>query len=199
MPIPCWRSSSARSPMIQTPGCFISTMAETRSAVPSQSNGTSSRRHRIAVERDNPERMSGEREAAYLARAGIEHVEQHALTVLDVYRFAVTEHPAIDREQAVADLEALGFFLGRPVGRGAHFLQGLDRRARQRVHRHVAAATEGRAQTPSAPERSRGHRRRDCFAARCRPARPDRYRCRGSDRYPPRHAYDRNGSPRVLA
>ena len=66
------------------------------------------RRHRIAVERHDAEDMAGESEAADFGCARIEHMEQHALALLDADGFAVTEHPAIDAEQLVADFEALG-------------------------------------------------------------------------------------------
>jgi hypothetical protein len=70
----------------------------------------------------------------------IEHVEQHPFTLLDADGLAVTEHPAIDAEQVVADLEALGFLRRRRVRRLAHPLQLRERSAGQHVHRHVAAA-----------------------------------------------------------
>ena len=75
------------------------------------------RRHRIAVERDDAEDVAGQREAADFGRAGIEHVEQHTFALLDADGLAVTEHPAIDAEQLVADLEALGLLLRLLVGR----------------------------------------------------------------------------------
>ena len=102
------------------------------------------RRHRIAVERDDAEDVAGQSEAADLGRARIEHVEQHAFALLHADRFAVTEHPAIDAEQLVADFEALGFLLRFLVGRLSHLLQRLERSAGQHVHRHVAAAAERR-------------------------------------------------------
>ena len=55
----------------------------------------------------------------------------------------MTEHPAIDAEQLVADFEALGFLLRFLVGGLSHLLQRLERSAGEHVHRHVAAAAEG--------------------------------------------------------
>ena len=102
------------------------------------------RRHRIAVERDDFERVSGQREAADFAGAGVQDVEQHAFALLHADGLAVPEHLAVDGEEVVADLEALGLFLGLVVGLLAEVLEVLDRLAGEEVHRHVAAAAEGR-------------------------------------------------------
>ena len=73
--------------MIQTPGWFISTMAETRSAVPSQSTGTRRRiRHGISIQRDDLKGMTGQRQAANLSRASIQDMKQNALALLHADR-----------------------------------------------------------------------------------------------------------------
>ena len=83
-------------------------MAETRSAVPSQSTGTSA-----GVGTGLPSSATtlnvwpGSARLRISRRAGVEHVEQHALALLHADRFAVTEHAAVDGEQLVADLVAL--------------------------------------------------------------------------------------------
>jgi len=100
------------------------------------------RRHGIAVERDNPKEMPRQSNAADLGRTRIEQMEQHALTRLHADRLTVPEHPAIDTEQLVTDLETLGFLLRFLVGGSPHLLQSLDGRAGEHVHRHIAAAAE---------------------------------------------------------
>jgi hypothetical protein len=101
MPIPWLRYHPRDSPITRPPGRFISTIAETRSAVPSHDTG---RRDRIAIECEHPKDMSGQREAADFRRARIEHVEQHTLAFLDPYEFASAEHSPVDAERVVAAL-----------------------------------------------------------------------------------------------
>ena len=116
IPMP-WSRSSPTSPRIQMPGRFISTIAEMRSAVPSHSTGTSVRcRDRIAVQRQDLEGVARERKAANLGRAAVDDVKQHALAGLHANRIAVAEHPAVDREGAVADFVPVGH---APCERGA--------------------------------------------------------------------------------
>ena len=100
-------------------------------------------RHGIAVERDNLKEMPRQSEAADLGRTRVEQMEQHAFTRLHADRLTVPEHPAIDTEQLVTDLETLGFLLRFLVGGSPHLLQSLDGSAGEHVHRHIAAATEG--------------------------------------------------------
>jgi len=70
-------------------------------------------------------------------------MEQHAFTRLHADRLTVPEHPAIDTEQLVTDLETLGFLLRFLVGGSPHLLQSLDGSAGKHVHRHIAASAEG--------------------------------------------------------
>ena len=64
-------------------------------------------------------------------------MEQHAFAWLDADRLTVPEHPPVDAEQLVAELEALGFLFRFLVGGPAHLLQRLDVGARERVDCHI--------------------------------------------------------------
>src|ERR1700722_18092348 len=48
--------------------------------------------------------MTGQGETAYLGRASIQHMEQNSFALLHADRISVMQHPAIDRERAVAYL-----------------------------------------------------------------------------------------------
>ena len=87
-------------------------------------------RHRIAVERDNLEDVTGQGEAADFAGARIEHMKQHAVALLDADRLAVTEHFAVDAEQVVADFVS---FLELVVGLLADVLEPFDRVAAEKI------------------------------------------------------------------
>ena len=79
-------------------------MAEMRSAVPSHRPGTrTGLGSGIAVHGDDGESVTGQREAANLGGAAVEHVEEHALALFYADRFAVAEHSAVDGEGVVAD------------------------------------------------------------------------------------------------
>ena len=155
-------------------------------------------RHRIAVERDDLEHMARQREAADFAGAGIEHVKQHALALLHADRLAMAQHLAVDAEQVVADFVAL-----RPrvlfVGLLADLLQLLERRADQHVHRHVAAAAEGRQKFLEHQKYLAVVGARVVRPARCRPAQLGPCRCRARDRRRRRHGYDRSAVPSASA
>ena len=62
---------------------------DTRSAVPSQRNGTSAG---LGIERRDPKDVTRQREAAGLRCAGIEDMEQHALTLPYANGFAMPKH-----------------------------------------------------------------------------------------------------------
>ena len=103
--------------MTHTPGWFMWTIAEMRSAVPSHRTGHIGLcRDGIAIEGDDPEDVTRKREAADLACAPIQDVKQHALTLLNADRLAVSQHLPVDREKLVTDFEALGLFLRFFVG-----------------------------------------------------------------------------------
>ena len=129
MPMPWPRSSSARSPITQTPGWFISTIAEIRSAVPSHSTGTSA-----GVGTGLPSSATTRKAWPGNARLRIspalrvQHMKQHPLALLDADRLAVAKHPAVDGEELVADLVSFGPF-ELLVGLLPRFLQFLDRGA----------------------------------------------------------------------
>src|SRR5262249_8684220 len=88
--------------------------------------------------------MAGQGEAADFAGAAVQDVKQDSFTLLDADRLAASERMSVDRKQFVADLIALGLFLCFLVGSLSHRLQFRDRRAGEKIHRHVAAAAERR-------------------------------------------------------
>ena len=100
------------------------------------------RRDGIAVERDDAKHVTGQRQAADFGRTGIQHVEQHALSLLHADRVAMAEHLAVDAEEFVACLEALGCSLLSSSAAFPDLLQRFERCAGEHVHRHVAAAAE---------------------------------------------------------
>ena len=79
---------------------------------------------RIAIEGDDLEAMFRKRQTADLGGAAVDDVEQHPLAWFDADGLAVAEQAAVDREEAVADLEAMRHAHGQ---RGAH--RGLDRKS----------------------------------------------------------------------
>ncbi len=99
----------------------------------------------IAVQGDDGEGVAGQREAANLARASVEHVEEHALSLFYADRLAMAEHPAVDGEGVVADFVTVLVAFGE---RGAHraltliFERWDGSGGREKVHRHVAATAE---------------------------------------------------------
>jgi hypothetical protein len=52
----------------------------------------------------------------------------------------MSAHLSVDAEESVARLEPFGGAFARCIGGLSHILQRLERRAREHVHRHVAAA-----------------------------------------------------------
>ena len=112
MPMPFLRSSSLGVPRIQTPGFFISTTASMRSAVPEFQHIHQLRlRHRIAVQGHNLKMVAGQRELNVLGGAGIQEVEQDALSLFDAHRLAIPQALAIDGEALIADFPAVGFLV----------------------------------------------------------------------------------------
>ena len=103
-------------------------------------------RHGIAIERNNPEGVTGKREAANLGGAAVQHMKQDALALLHAHGLSVAEHAAVDGEGVVADLVALRHAFGE---RGFHrrlalFFERLHAGGRRKgVHGHVSAAAEG--------------------------------------------------------
>ena len=80
-------------------------MAETRSAVPSQSTGTSAGVGTgLPSNATTPKDVAGQSEAADFARAGVQHMEQDALALLDPDRVAMPQHLAVDAEEFVTNL-----------------------------------------------------------------------------------------------
>ena len=121
-------------------------MAETRSAVPSQSPGTRVGLGKyVSIQGNDGEAVSGQRQAADFGRASIQHMEQHALASLYPYGLAMTQHPPVDGEGTVANLEAVrGALRKRGFHRAlASILEGSVYRCRgEKIHRHIAAAAE---------------------------------------------------------
>ena len=135
--------------MIQTPGWFIWTMAEMRSAVPSQRPGSvDGLRERVAVDGEDGEGVAGEGEAADLSGATVEDVEEDAFAWFDADGFAVAKHAAVDGEGVVAD------FVPRVVcpwlARLSSWFRRIDLASRgsvydrrEHVDGHVSATAEG--------------------------------------------------------
>ena len=88
--------------------------------------------------------MSRQREAPDLAGAAVQDVKQHAFAVLDADGLAMPEHLPVDREKIVADFVALRLLFCLVVGFLSNLLEFLHRFAGEKVHRHIAAAAEGR-------------------------------------------------------
>ena len=85
--------------------------------------------------------MTGQRKTTNLGGTGIEHMEQHAFTLLHTDRLALPEHPAVDAEQVVSHLETLIFLRLFRIGRLTHLLQLFEGNPGQHVHWHITAAT----------------------------------------------------------
>ncbi len=102
---------------------------------------------RVSVKRHDLEAVTRQGQAADLGGAAVQHVQQHVFAGLHADRFAVAEHPPVDGKQAVPDLVAVR---EAACERGLHgaLAGGLQHRVgrcrRQEIHRHVAAAAEGR-------------------------------------------------------
>ena len=62
----------------------------------------------VAVEREDLELVAGEREAAVLNGAGVEEVEEDAVTLFDAEGFAGAERLVVDAVGVGVDLEAVG-------------------------------------------------------------------------------------------
>src|SRR6516165_1619154 len=63
--------------------------------------------HQVAVERHDLEQMARQRQAADLAGARVQHVEEHALARLDSDRLTLAKDATVDREEIVGGLVAL--------------------------------------------------------------------------------------------
>ena len=103
-------------------------------------------RHGIAIERDDAERVAGQRQAANLGGAAVQHMKEDALALLHANGFSVAEHAAIDGEGVVADLVAVRHAFGERSfhRRLALIFERLHAGGRRKgVHGHVAAAAEG--------------------------------------------------------
>src|SRR6516162_6323585 len=90
------------------------------------------------------EAMAGQGQAPDFGRAGVKYMKENALTLLDLEWLALAQHLAVDAEEVVADLVALGLFLRLDVGLPADLLQLGCRRSGEKVHRHIAALAESR-------------------------------------------------------
>src|SRR6185437_11472526 len=97
-PMPPSRSASVVSPRTHTPGWFISTMADTRSAVPIHSTGTSARCGTGLPSSATTLKLWPGSARLRFSVAGIDHVQHHALAALHPDRFTVPQHLAVDRE-----------------------------------------------------------------------------------------------------
>src|ERR1700733_2703677 len=91
--------------------------------------------------------MTGKSEAANLACASVEDMEENPFPLLHPNRLAMTKHPSIDGEQGIADLVALWPSSGE---RGLHCaFAGILQTSycscgREEVHIHVSTLAEGR-------------------------------------------------------
>jgi hypothetical protein len=87
-------------------------------------------RRRVAVEPHHLELVAGERKLNVVGGAGIQEVEQHALSLFDAHRLAITQTLPIDGEALVADFPSVRFlvFLWLPWLRARIFLLVLRRR-----------------------------------------------------------------------
>src|SRR6202050_3150157 len=88
--------------------------------------------------------MSGQGQAADLACTGVKYVKENALTLLDLEGLALAQHLAVDAEEVVAYLVALGLFLRLDIGLPPDLLQLGYRRSGEKIHCHIAALAEGR-------------------------------------------------------
>src|ERR1700683_363528 len=100
---------------------------------------------RVAVDRDDFETVSRQREAANFSCTTIQHVKEHPLTLFDPHRFPMPQHPAIDREIAIAHFITVrhafreGCFHPRFAAR-FQFFDPHDRN--KKILSHVPALTE---------------------------------------------------------
>src|ERR1700733_2255225 len=69
-------------------------------------------RHQISIQRGDKKFVACKSNLNILSRTGVEDVEQNALPSLDANRLTVTKRLAVDRADAVADLD----HAGTPVG-----------------------------------------------------------------------------------
>src|SRR6202035_5372885 len=79
-----------------------------------------------------------QRKIANCAGAGVEDVQQHALTLFDADRLTLAEHTSIDREKIVVKLIAFG----QALGVGQELWRRLDQRLdaicrREKLHPHI--------------------------------------------------------------
>src|SRR6516225_9995361 len=88
--------------------------------------------------------MAGQGQAPDFGRAGVKYMKENALTLLNLERLALAQHLAVDAEEVVADLIALGLFLRLDIGLPADLLQFGYRRSGEKIHRHITALAEGR-------------------------------------------------------
>src|SRR6266436_4735018 len=101
----------------------------------------------ISVQRHDLERVPGQRKAPNLRRASIENVKQDTLASLHAHRFAMSQHSAVDREIAVADLVAVPQAFRKRCFHGSfarrfEFFDFSGRR--QEILGHVPALAEAR-------------------------------------------------------
>src|SRR5580700_8022907 len=103
-------------------------------------------RHRISIERDELERVTGQRQAANFCSASVEDMKQDAFALLYANGLAVSEHASVDREGAISDFVAVGHAFGKRGFHGslAGFPEGLVGSGRSKeIHGHISAAAEG--------------------------------------------------------
>lgn len=91
--------------------------------------------------------MSRQRETSNLRRASVENMKENMLAPFHPHRLAVPQHPAVDREIAVADLVAVRHAFSQrrfhgSLARGFEFFDFSGRR--QKILRHVPALAERR-------------------------------------------------------
>ncbi len=102
-------------------------------------------RDRIAIERDDGERVPGQGQTADFRGAAVQDVEQHALALLHSDGLAASEHLPIDGEGAIANFKAVWHAFGERCIHGtlARFFQFFYRRGgREEIHGHVAASAQ---------------------------------------------------------
>src|ERR1700688_2010260 len=90
--------------------------------------------------------MTGQGKTANLCRASIQHMEQNSFALSHTDRLPMVQHPAIDRERAVAHLVSVRHALGEGSlhRRLALLFKAFNLGGRQEVLGHVSTAAESR-------------------------------------------------------
>ena len=103
-------------------------------------------RQGIAVHCDDAEGVAWESEAADLAGAAVEDVEEDALALFDAYGIAVSQHAAVDGERIVANFVSVRHAQGEGrfhCGLASVFQFGYGLSGGEKVHGHVSATAQG--------------------------------------------------------